>query len=325
MGEEELDSLHLADEAASNLSSSPNATSSSLFSSSFVGANGPPAAAQTRMISPRDSKGRINNTPATSVFSDIFAERGHPSAHLKQHPLPGPVDTSSAPVKKVLSLPSAGVETETILGVVSAQLTAVSAPSEDSLWSQKKEKEGSEAGALIDIHLLTLATAPEERGQGLGAKLLAALHAECMSKARLMAMRLRNKPKSIPAITPLSPKFVDEPTLASTSSLRGAAVEASTRSPYLRALLPQPSLSELKPASPSTGRYLARTYLEVHPSNIHALALYKAHGFGAPSDDAKAIKRGFYRGDSRISTAERTKRGGTDGWVLERYDGLLSA
>ncbi|SAM81770.1 uncharacterized protein UBRO_03087-A [Ustilago bromivora] len=319
VAEEEFDSLRLADEAGSGLSSSPNAATSSL--SSTLGA---PVAPQTRITNPRDHKGRINNTPATSVFSDIFAERGHPSAHLKQqHPLPGPVETCSAPVKKVLSLPSGGgVETETILGVVSAQLSVVPVPCGDSLWGQKKEKQ-SEVGALIDVHLLTLATAPEERGQGLGAKLLATLHGECMSKVRLMAMRLPSKSKSpLPTIPPLSPKFVDEATLPP-AGITGNG-ENSTRSPYLRARLPRPTLSDLKPRSPVNGEYLARMYLEVHPSNVHALALYTAHGFNAPTDDSKAVKRGFYRGDSRISTAERAKRGGTDGWLLQRYDGLLS-
>jgi hypothetical protein len=68
---------------------------------------------------------------------------------------------------------------------------------------------------------------------------------------------------------------------------------------------------------------LARTFLEVHPSNMHAIALYRAHGFQAPADDTAAVKRGFYRGDTRIATAERTKRGGTDAWILQRFDGPI--
>lgn len=317
-----LKSLHLTSASGeSSLSSSPGYAAHSLFSTPFGIA---PTAPQTRKINPRDAQGRITNTPATSVFTDIFVERGHPSLKATLPDLPGPTDTAAAPVKRVLSLPpKSGVEVETILGVVSAQLTVVTAASEDHLFAAPKKPQGEDASALIDIHLLTLATAPEERGQGLGAKLLAALHAECMSKARLMAMRLRTPVpgRKIPATTPLSPKFVDDATLPNEpSTSTGGDV---TRSPYLKAL--GTTLTDLRDANPPNGKFLARTYLEVHPSNVHALALYRAHGFAAPSDDAKAVKRGFYRGDIRIATSERTKRGGTDAWILQRFDGQLAA
>ena len=35
--------------------------------------------------------------------------------------------------------------------------------------------------------------------------------------------------------------------------------------------------------------------------------------------------RYYDRGDIRIATRERTKRGGTDAWVLQRFDGALSS
>ena len=325
-----LESLHLAtaqvadaesSEGLSSLSSSPGP---SLFSVARGG--GVPAAPHTRMISPRAHDGRINNTPATSVFSDIFAERGLPVHKAALPDLPGPTDTSSAPFKKVLSIPppkgaeARMAETETILGVVSAQLSVVGAPSEDSLFPTTNKVD--EATSVIDVHLLTLATAPEERGQGLGAKLLAALHAECMAKARLMAMRMRSKlPGPLPTVAPLSPKFIDEAALPPAGA---GSAELATRSPYLRGL--GCTLSELRDANGGpSGKFLTRTYLEVHPSNTHALALYRAHGFAAPAEDAKAVKRGFYRGDIRIATRERTKRGGTDAWVLQRFDGALSS
>ncbi|SNX84769.1 uncharacterized protein MEPE_03478 [Melanopsichium pennsylvanicum] len=344
------------EEEQSSLSSSPGPPS--LFSISK--GDGVPAAPHTRMINPRGRDGRINNTPATSVFSDIFAERGHPPSSLNKHALPGP--TEPAPVRKVLNVPpprslssdSKPVETETILGVVSAQLTVVTAPSEDSLFSSFKKGGGEgdkgggeEATGVIDIHLLTLATSPEERGQGLGAKLLSALHGECMIKARHMALRMRSQIPgiTIPHVSPLSPKFIDEPTTATVMTSQVASTSCSTSnastvgglkaseviaamrcSSYLRTLGGvEWTLAELKdPIAAPIGKYLTRMYLEVHPSNIHALALYRAHGFVAPNDDSKAVKRGFYRGDLRIATAERTKRGGTDAWILQRFDGALS-
>ena len=327
---------------SSLLSSSPGlgergaTPTSSLFSAGVAQSGGmgggvAPTAPHARMINPRAPDGRINNTPATSVFSDIFAERGAAVGKSTLSELPGPTDVSSAPVKKVLSIPPARAapgETETILGVVSAQLSVVTAASEDHLFPAADKEEAS---ALIEIHLLTLATAPEERGQGLGAKLLSALHGECMVKARHMAMRLR-KPiaglRKIPSVPPLSPKFIDEaplPTVLATSNSSGGggAGGMAERSPYLKALTSQPTLSDLRDPAAKTGKFLARTFLEVHPSNLHALALYRAHGFSAPHDDAKALKRGFYRGDPRIATAERTKRGGTDAWILHRFDGPL--
>ncbi|CBQ72342.1 conserved hypothetical protein [Sporisorium reilianum SRZ2] len=308
-------------DAASSMSSSPHAASS-VFSSAAVGKDGlvAPLAPHTRMVSPRAPDGRINNTPATSVFSDIFAERGHPVRKFTLDDLPGPDASSSpqAPVKTVLSVPpprvrgaeAQPVESETILGVVSAQLSVVAAPSEDSFFAEE------EVGNLIDVHLLTLATAPEERGQGLGAKLLAALHGECMAKARLMAMKVRSKrggaAGKLPVVGALSPKFVDDAAVTGKSAVLqtlGAGVTLT-------------SLRDARSSAPQ-GKYMARTFLEVHPSNVHALSLYRAHGFAAPLDDAKAIKRGFYRGDVRIATSERTKRGGTDAWVLQRFDGPL--
>ncbi len=213
-------------------------------------------------------------------------------------------------MKKVLTVPPARpmggevrmVETDTILGVVSAHLSVVVGEGEDSLFSPGKGRE--EESALIDVHLLTLATAPEERSQGLGAKLLSALHAECMVRSRLMAMKLRSKrsigtSNPLPLVTGLSPKFIDDsPTLPTT-------------------------LDILRNPTTAAGRWLTRTFLEVHPSNIHAIQLYRAHGFAAPQDDKKAVKKGFYRGDVRIAAKERSKRGGTDAWVLQRFDGLL--
>lgn len=200
-------------------------------------------------------------------------------------------------MRKVLSIPPPGgvTESETILGVVSAQVSVVPAASEDTFFGSKKEIV-EEATGLVDVHLLTLATAPEERGQGLGAKLLAALHGECMSKARLLALRLRQPAPLVPA---LNPNFVELKNLACT-------------------------LFDLRPTPPPRGKYLTRTYLEVHPSNSHALALYRAHGFAAPTEDARAVKRGFYRGDVRIAAQERSRRGGTDAWILERFDGPLT-
>lgn len=314
-----LQSLHLSTspssvdgDASSSVSSSPRANSS-VFSSTPTERGSTPTAAgiapvapHTRRINPRDHLGRINNTPATSVFSDIFAERGVPTKFTLDD-LPGP--TEVAPVKKVLTVPPARpmggemrvIETDTILGVVSAHLSVVAAQAEDSLFSTGTKEEES---ALIDIHLLTLATAPEERSQGLGAKLLSSLHAECMVRARLMAMKLRSKRSigtthPLPSVTGLSPKFIDD-------------------SPN-----PLPSLDTLRGPTGGTGRWLARTFLEVHPSNVHAIQLYRAHGFTAPQDDRKAVKRGFYRGDVRIAAKERSKRGGTDAWVLQRFDGSL--
>ncbi|CDW95613.1 hypothetical protein [Sporisorium scitamineum] len=328
-------------EASSSFSSSPQATS--VFSSSSTGKEGliAPAAPHTRMVSPRGTDGRIDNTPATSVFSDMFAERGLPVRKFTLDDLPGPTEPN-APVKKVLSIPpprsrneaQTVVESETILGVVSAQLSVVSAPSEDSFFAAATK--GEEASGMIDVHLLTLATAPEERGQGLGVKLLAALHAECMVKARLMAMRVRSKRvvggvggggKALPVVGGLSPKFVDDAGLGDVGgSCAPPAVVGGSRSAVLQSLgsTAGMTLADLRdPTTTPSGKYLARTFLEVHPSNIHALSLYRAHGFSAPLDDSKAIKRGFYRGDVRIATSERTKRGGTDAWVLQRFDGLL--
>ncbi|GAC71270.1 hypothetical protein PANT_2d00031 [Moesziomyces antarcticus T-34] len=323
----QLDAARAAESSdQSSLSSSPGhggrATTSSLFSAVGPGAGLVPTAPHTRMISPRGRDGRINNTPATSVFSDIFAERGATVHKPVLADLPGPTDMASAPVKKVMSIPpprgadARAVEAETILGVVSAHLSVVAAPSEDHLWfgggSGKKAVE--DASALVDVHVLTLATAPEERGQGLGAKLLAALHAECMHKARHMAMRMRN-PRAVPVVAPLSPRFIDESTLMASMGATGS------KSPYLRGVVGC-SLAQLRDSKPG-GKYLARTFLEVHPSNMHAIALYRAHGFQAPADDTAAVKRGFYRGDTRIATAERTKRGGTDAWILQRFDGPI--
>ncbi|GAC95767.1 hypothetical protein PHSY_003343 [Pseudozyma hubeiensis SY62] len=306
-------------EAGSSLSSSPQATSSVFSTATEQAAEQlshstlAPIAPHTRMISPRDAHGRINNTPATSVFSDIFAERGLPTHKFTLDDLPGPTEPTDV-VKRVLSIPPARsreVETETILGVVSAQLSVVSAASEDSLFSSVKE----EASSIVEVHLLTLATAPEERGQGLGAKLLSSLHAECMVKARFMALKSRSRGRTgpLPVVQPITPTFTDESPLATPAN-----------ESFLQNLQPGPSLVSLRDATPAKGTFLVRTHLEVHPSNIHALSLYRAHGFSAPHDDAKAIKRGFYRGDVRIAARERTKRGGTDAWVLERWDGLLS-
>ncbi|EST08516.1 Acyl-CoA N-acyltransferase [Kalmanozyma brasiliensis GHG001] len=316
-----LASLHIGpssdddDSTAGSSASSPRALS--VFSTTPTEKHTAPVAPHTTMISPRDKLGRINNTPATSVFSDIFAERGAVKRFTLDD-LPGP--TEVAPVKKVLSIPPARplggeqrvVESETILGVVSAQLSMVVAASEDSLFSTPPVRKEEEAVSLVDVHLLTLATAPEERGQGLGAKLLASLHGECMVRARLMALKMRAKRSiatagPLPSVRGMSPRFVDLP----------------LPDPALPTLVAGTSLASLRNPHPARGKFLARTFLEVHPSNVHALQLYRAHGFAAPHDDAKAVKRGFYRGDVRIASSERTKRGGTDAWVLQRFDGAL--
>ena len=267
----------------SSLSSSPAEVS--VFTPPVV------VATRTRMVNPKGEGGRINNTPATSVFSDMFAERGVPTKRLTLDDLPGPTEACTR------KLTAGGGETEVILGVVSAQLsTNVEA---GGMFERGKEREG-EVSALVDVHLLTLATAPEERGQGLGAKLLSSLHAECLHKARSLALK---RHRQIPAVSPLSPTFTD---------LSPSAVPLTATLERLRT----PPLSQM-------GKYLARTWLEVHPSNAHALSLYWTHGFRAPLDDKRAVKRGFYRGDVRIASSERAKKGGTDAWVMERFDGLL--
>ncbi|PWZ02099.1 hypothetical protein BCV70DRAFT_156586, partial [Testicularia cyperi] len=303
-------------------------TASSLFSA--------PVSRPVLRLSPRGADGRINNTPATSVFSDMQAERGAPQKRFTLDDLPGPTEERHAPVKKVLSIPPprpigspsvatlALAETETIVGVASAQLSLVTAPSEDSLWGSDGD-ENDAPSSVVDIHLLTLAISPEERGQGLGAKLLSALHGECMAKSRLMALRKRVR-GPIPAIAALTPKFIDlpEPGL---SLVGGGAVGAGgsgTSVPVPPTQEATRSETRPRPRDP-TGKFLARTYLEVHPSNCHALALYSAHGFVKPAEESRAVKKGFYRGDTRISTSERAKPGGTDAWILERWDGSIPA
>lgn len=331
----------------SSLTTPESTPSSSLFLSTRTGGLLPPR--RKRFLAPRGQDGRINNTPATSVFTDMLAERGAPTKRYTLDDLPGPTeDVARTRVRKVLAIPPAhssangsaasgslsAVDTETIVGVVSAKVSLVHAPSEDSLWAPSSSESGKdEPSALIDIHLLTLAIAPEERGQGLGAKLLSALHGECMIKSRLMALRIARPRKgrswgAIPTVAPLTPRFIDLPDekfgsaastttdmLASIETLPGNKSDGDDEGIVATLLASAPPEPE--------GKHLTRTFLEVHPANLHAMALYTAHGFHRPTEPSRAVKKGFYRGDTRIATRERAKPGGTDAWVLERFDGPL--
>lgn len=328
---------------ASNMTTPESTPSSSLFLSSRTRGLLPPR--RKKFLAPRGQDGRINNTPATSVFSDLLAERGAPGKRFTLDDLPGPTEeVSQTRVRKVLAVPPAQsqngaqgatsgslarVDTETIVGVVSARVSVVIAPSEDSLFAPDSSGGKDEASSLIDVHVLTLAIAPEERGQGLGAKLLSALHGECMAKSRLMALRIARPRKgrswgAIPTVAPLTPRFIDlpdekfgcEPTADLLSSVETLPGKPSAVDDEVVALL------AAAPPAPE-GKHLTRTFLEVHPANLHAMALYTAHGFHRPSEPSRAVKKGFYRGDTRIATRERAKPGGTDAWVLERFDGPL--
>lgn len=349
----EADPLHLPAPAvtsspdlgqASNLTTPESTPSSSLFLSSRTGGLLPPR--RKKFLAPRGQDGRINNTPATSVFSDLLAERGAPPKRFTLDDLPGPTeDVVQTRVRKVLAIPPtqptargqeaasgslARQDTETIVGVISARVSVVIAPSEDSLWAPTSSGGKDEPSSLIDIHLLTLAIAPEERGQGLGAKLLSALHGECMVKSRLMALRIARPRQgrswgAIPTVPPLTPRFIDlpdekfgsEPTADLLSSVETLPGKPDAFDDEAAALL------VTAPPAPE-GKHLSRTFLEVHPANLHAIALYTAHGFHRPTEPSRAIKKGFYRGDTRIATRERAKPGGTDAWVLERFDGPLT-
>ena len=160
--------------------------------------------------------------------------------------LPGPaVDLPPPAVTRTLGPPppkGASRSPDTILGVISAHVAPVRPPTEILLDDHPSP---ASPPKQVDAHILTVAVAPAERGQGLGARLLDSL---------------------------------------------------------LAALPPR----------------VTRTYLEVHPSNHSALALYNSRGFARVPGDA-GTKRSFYRGDPRIPLSERLKPNGTDAWVLERF------
>ncbi|KAK0526026.1 hypothetical protein OC842_005314 [Tilletia horrida] len=69
--------------------------------------------------------------------------------------------------------------TETVVGVATAQLTTTE-PLANELWPGIDADDTSARGAAVEqVHVLTLSVAPDERSQGLGARLLERLIEEC--------------------------------------------------------------------------------------------------------------------------------------------------
>jgi ribosomal protein S18 acetylase RimI-like enzyme len=62
-----------------------------------------------------------------------------------------------------------------------------------------------------------------------------------------------------------------------------------------------------------------RTFMEVHPSNASAIALYKSRNFHQVEGSRGVVKH-YFRGDNRIPNAIRVKVGGSDAIRLERFD-----
>ncbi|UZJ53270.1 hypothetical protein CBS101457_002590 [Exobasidium rhododendri] len=62
-----------------------------------------------------------------------------------------------------------------------------------------------------------------------------------------------------------------------------------------------------------------RTFLEVHPTNRTAIALYESRNFHRVPGSKGVIKH-YFRGDNRIPTSIRVQVGGSDAIRLERFD-----
>jgi ribosomal protein S18 acetylase RimI-like enzyme len=62
-----------------------------------------------------------------------------------------------------------------------------------------------------------------------------------------------------------------------------------------------------------------RTFLEVHPSNKSAVALYHSRNF-RQVEGSKGVVKHYFRGDNRIPNFIRVQVGGSDAIRLERFD-----
>lgn len=229
---------------------------------------------------PRTYTTMPTTTVADSPTLEDSSSHQHPS-HLI--PLAGPTNEVAPPrALRVMIPPPPGVtlERETILGVASASISIK--PATESLWGW--EADSSAKRPKKEIHILTLAVSSAERGLGLGGRLLDRVIEEGKVRSVGSAYRAQmgrrvGRSGSIP------------PPLSSSTDLEQTTAEDSSQFTQ------------------------TRTYLEVHPSSLHAQSLYLHRGF-------KQVRRlhGFYRGDPRIPARDRSLPGGGDALLFEREE-----
>ncbi|KAN0064608.1 hypothetical protein ACQY0O_002237 [Thecaphora frezii] len=295
-----LDPLPTASELERVRCGAPGASAANLRLGVSPGSHGSPysSSLDSGRQTPTDSLfsttplGTAPITEATSITDGEACLPSSTSASTTME-LVGPTETlAPSVVRRVMAAPPPRGTTsasDTIVGVISAQLSLLQAPTEMDLWSQDTKMrqalldapnaDADTDAALapradVEAHLLTLAVAPSERSQGVGAKLLDCLSRECKERAQTLRRPTASSPLSAGAGT-------------------GAGAMRGKR------------------------EMTVRMYLEVYPTNTHALQLYACRGFQRPPGQ-RGTKKGFYRGDARIPIQQRLKKGGTDAWVLEK-------
>lgn len=233
------------------------------------------------------------SSPRTEIAAAATgSHRKSSSSNSKATVLAGPTfDVAPPRAIRVMGAPPLGgmpLESETILGVVSARIKVIQRAADDfgsgSGWTGDKDAswpgldpKGERSIITREAHIMTLSVLPGERGQGLGARLLDLLLEEC--KRRTAGPRIH---------------------LATGSNT--FSEEAITSAP--------PRAHQDAPM---------RTVLEMHPSNQAAMQLYKKRNFNQISGN-KGTVRHFFRGDQRIPSSIRLRVGGSDAIRMERFD-----
>lgn len=235
------------------------------------------------------------SSPRTEIAAaaNTGSRRKSSSATSRASVLAGPTfDVAPPRAIRVMGAPPLGgmpLESETILGVVSARIKVTQRAADDfgsgSGWSGGAkdaswpglDPKGEHSIITREAHIMTLSVLPGERGQGLGARLLDLLLEEC--KRRTAGPRIH---------------------LATGSNT--FSEEAITNAP--------PRVHQDAPM---------RTVLEMHPSNQAAKQLYQKRNFNQVAGN-KGIVKHFFRGDQRIPSSIRLRVGGSDAIRMERFD-----
>lgn len=233
------------------------------------------------------------SSPRTEIAAAATGSRRKSSSStVRASVLAGPTfDVAPPRAIRVMGAPPLGgmpLESETILGVVSARIKVIQRAADDfgsgNGWTGDKDAswpgldpKGDRSIITREAHIMTLSVSPGERGQGLGARLLDLLLEEC--KRRTAGPRIH---------------------LATGSNT--FSEEAITSAP--------PRAHQDAPM---------RTVLEMHPSNEAAMQLYKKRNFNQVPGNKGTVKH-FFRGDQRIPSSIRLRVGGSDAIRMERFD-----
>lgn len=245
--------------------------------------------------------------------------------------IPGPEYLAPPPLQRVMATPPPRyrpLEREIILGVASA-IICYHPPPLESFDLPHGEAGGPGTQGLLDpsgmgkgqgisddlcstIHVLTLSVLSTERHQGLGAWLLDTLLERAQERLidqHRLATRWQQADRERRQAQSSTPS-TRRPSRAASQDRLGQRTGTSPATNTSTAA----GLTRVAEGLARRSRPRIKAYLEVHPSNTRACALYERVGFHRTSTE-----RGFFSGDRRIPSRIRLTPGGQDAVKYQRW------